>query len=144
MDFDSESHLPTPKHTFWLYWVVTAPLTAVMLVAFFGYVIHVRLKYLRDQEKAHKKKPASRKTPAYKKTPAHKNKKTLAHREKPADEERPADEEGPVDEERPSFEERPSLEERPATRKGRLQSLFLSSSVRPNHVDSVSQDRRGG
>ena len=71
-----------------------------MLVAFFGYVIHVRLKYLRDQEKAHKKKPASRKTPAYKETPAYK--RILAYREKPADEERPADEEGPVDEERPS------------------------------------------
>lgn len=105
MDFDSESHLPTPKHTFWLYWVVTAPLTAVVLSAFFGYVIHVRFKYLRDQENVHEEELASRKTPAYKKTPVHK--KILAHREKPADEERPADEEEPVDEERPSFEERP-------------------------------------
>jgi hypothetical protein len=48
LDFTADTPLPSMKHTFWLYWTITAPLTVAVLA---GYAVFQRVtdqKYRRE------------------------------------------------------------------------------------------------
>jgi cytochrome bd-type quinol oxidase subunit 1 len=45
LDFTANSRLPSVNHTFWLYWIITAPLTVAVLISYLSFVIHVNQKY---------------------------------------------------------------------------------------------------
>jgi hypothetical protein len=48
LDFTADTSLPSMKHTFWLYWTITAPLTVAVLA---GYAVFQRVtdqKYRRE------------------------------------------------------------------------------------------------
>ena len=41
LDFSKEDKLPSAKHSFWLYWAVTLPLTTAVLVGYTTFVFWI-------------------------------------------------------------------------------------------------------
>lgn len=51
MNFSVDSRLPYVKDTFWLYWAVTVPLTAVVLASYIAFRAMLNKRHRREDQK---------------------------------------------------------------------------------------------
>ena len=51
LDYSSESHLPSAKNSFWLYWAVAIPLTLAILMAYGLFQFYTERKHLDEDNK---------------------------------------------------------------------------------------------
>jgi hypothetical protein len=50
LDFTTDHRLPSLKHTFWLYWAVAVPVTAVVLLLYAIFQVYVEEKHRREDQ----------------------------------------------------------------------------------------------
>lgn len=48
LDFTADNQLPSVKHTFWMYWAITTPLTFTVLAAYIVFQKVTDQKHRRD------------------------------------------------------------------------------------------------